>query len=55
MLFIFLVFKNATTLPVVSDLEWKKYFSVFHHRRPKLTIRGVDEIFMIYLRVSSET
>ena len=25
------------------------------HRRPKLTIRGIDQIFMIYLRVSSET
>ena len=25
------------------------------HRHPKLTIRGIDQIFMIYLRVSSET
>ena len=25
------------------------------HMRPKLTIRGIDQIFMIYLRVSSET
>ena len=28
---------------------------LFDHRRPKLTIRGIDQIFMIYLRVSSET
>ena len=30
-------------------------YCLFSHRRPKLTIRGIDQIFMIYLRVSSET
>ena len=29
--------------------------SLVYHRRPKLTIGGIDQIFMIYLRVSSET
>ena len=29
--------------------------NIFNHRRPKLTIRGIDQIFMIYLRISSET
>ena len=26
----------------------------FNHRPPKLTIRGIDQILMIYVRVSSE-
>ena len=26
-----------------------------YHRRPKLTIRGIDQIWMIYVRVSSKT
>ena len=33
----------------------KHVFPECSHRRPKLTIRGIDQIFMIYLRVSSET
>ena len=33
---------------MIEEGSWK-------HRRPKLTIRGIDQIFMIYLRVSSET
>ena len=27
----------------------------WQHRRPKLTIRGIDQILMVYVRVSSET
>ena len=33
----------------------KKSLIAFVHRRPKLTIRGTDQILMIYVRVSSET
>ena len=35
--------------------EKGRFLSSFLHRRPKLTIRGIDQIFMIYLRESSET
>ena len=28
---------------------------ILHHRRPKLTMRGIDQMLMIYVRVSSET
>ena len=38
-----------------SNKHVDKLTGVLYHRRPKLTIRGIDQIFMIYLRVSSET
>ena len=41
---------------LISPLSFvRAQFRALNHRRPKLTIRGIDEIFMIYLRVSSET
>ena len=38
---------------LVTEPKFKP--SWFPHRRPKLTIRGIDQILMIYIRVSSET
>ena len=47
--------KNKIVKYMLIRFDVQYCHSCLNHRHPKLTIRGIDQIFMIYLRVSSET